>query len=175
MGIVYFYGSGVEKDYSRAFKYFQLSADQGYVEGHFLLGVMYYNGYGTVRRDYKMAVKHFNLAAQLGHTLGYYNLAQMHATGTGVLRSCTTATELYKNVAERGSSAQMFMEAHAAYKENDIEKALIKYLFLAELGYEVAQSNVAYILDQCMMFIFHLFSLKNISISRKSEKTRKVI
>lgn len=148
MGIVYFYGSGVERDYARAFKYFQLSADQGYVEGHFLLGVMYYHGYG-VRKDYKMAVKHFNLAAQLGHVLGYYNLAQMHATGTGVLRSCTTATELYKNVAERGSSAQIFMEAHAAYKENDVEKALIKYMFLAELGYEVAQSNVAYILDQC--------------------------
>lgn len=154
MGIVYFYGSGVERDFSRAFKYFQLSADQGYVEGHFMLGVIYYHGYG-VRKDFKMAVKHFHLAAQLGHVLGYYNLAQMHATGTGVLRSCDTATEFYKNVAERGSSAQMFMEAHAAYKENDIDKALVKYMFLAELGYEVAQSNVAYILDQ---FSTNLFS-----------------
>lgn len=151
LGTIYFYGSGVERDYGKALKYFQMSADQGYVEGHFLLGIMHYFGYG-VRKDYKMAVKHFNLAAQLGHVLGYYNLAQMHATGTGVLRSCTTATELYKNVAERGSSSQLFMEAHTAYKENDIEKALIKYMYLAELGYEVAQSNVAYILDQCKFY-----------------------
>ena len=151
MGIVYFYGSGVDKDYAKALKYFQLSADQGYVEGHFLLGILYYYGYG-VKKDYKMAVKYFNLAAQLGHVLGYYNLAQMHATGTGVLRSCTTATELYKNVAERGPSALIFQEAYTAYKENDVEKALIKYTFLAELGYEVAQSNVAYILDQCKTF-----------------------
>lgn len=147
MGIVYFYGSGVERNYQKALQYFQLSADQGYVEGHFLLGIMYYFGYG-VKKDYKSAVKYFNLAAQLGHVLGYFNLAQMHATGTGVLRSCTTATELYKNVAERGSSALMFQEAHNSYKENDIERALIKYTFLAELGYEVAQSNVAFILDQ---------------------------
>ena len=147
LGTIYFYGSGVERDYAKALKYFQLSADQNYVEGHFLLGIIYYYGYG-VKKDYKMAVKHFNLAAQLGHVLGYYNLAQMHATGTGVLRSCMTATELYKSVTERGQTAHMFMEAHAAYKENDIEKALIKYTFLAELGYEVAQSNVAFILDQ---------------------------
>lgn len=147
MGIVYLYGSGAEKDYSKALKYFQLAADQGYVEGHFLLGVMYFYGFG-IRKDYKMAVKHFNLAAQLGHVLGYFNLAQMHATGTGVLRSCPTAAELYKNVAERGPVSHMLMEAHSAYREGNMEKALIKYIFLAELGFEVAQSNAAYILDQ---------------------------
>ena len=151
LGTIYFYGSGVERDYAKALKFFQLSADQNYVEGHFLLGIIYYYGYG-VKKDYKMAVKHFNLAAQLGHVLGYYNLAQMHATGTGVLRSCMTATELYKSVTERGKTAFIFMEAHAAYKENDIERALIKYTFLAELGFEVAQSNVAYILDQSNYF-----------------------
>lgn len=148
MGIIYFYGSGVERDYAKAIKYFQLSADQGYVEGHFLLGVMYFYGYG-IRRDFKMAVKYFNLAAQLGHVLGYFNLAQMHASGTGVLRSCQTAAELYKNVAERGPISHMFMEAHSAYREANLEKALVKYIFLAELGFEVAQSNAAYILDQC--------------------------
>jgi SEL1 protein len=40
------------------------------------------------------------------------------------------------------------MEAHMEYKRGDVDTALIKYMFLAELGYEVAQSNVAHILDQ---------------------------
>ena len=40
------------------------------------------------------------------------------------------------------------MDAHDAYKNGDLKTALIKYYFLAELGYEVAQSNVAYILDK---------------------------
>lgn len=42
----------------------------------------------------------------------------------------------------------MFMDAYDAYKKGDMKKALSKYYFLAELGYEIAQSNVAYILDK---------------------------
>ena len=42
----------------------------------------------------------------------------------------------------------MLMDAHSMYKDGNIGGALLKYAFLAELGYEVAQSNVAYILDQ---------------------------
>ena len=42
----------------------------------------------------------------------------------------------------------MLAEAYNLYKEGNINQALLKYTFLAELGYEVAQSNVAYLLDQ---------------------------
>ncbi|RNA27147.1 sel-1 -like protein [Brachionus plicatilis] len=153
LGMIYFYGSGVEKDFAKALKFFQMSADQGYVEGYFMLGIMHFYGYG-VRKDFKSAVKYFNLAAQFGHVLGYFNLAQMHATGTGVLRSCPTAAELYKNVAERGTSSLLFSQAYHAYKEGDLDKSLVKYMLLAELGYEVAQSNVAYILDQFSTRLF---------------------
>ena len=55
---------------------------------------------------------------------------------------------MFKNVAERGKWSMMFMDAYDAYKKGDIKKALSKYYFLAELGYENAQSNVAYILDK---------------------------
>lgn len=41
----------------------------------------------------------------------------------------------------------MMMDAHRMYHEGNVDTALIKYMFLAELGYEVAQSNVAYLLD----------------------------
>ena len=75
----------------------------------------YYNGWG-VRKDYKMAIKYFNLASQSGHVLAFYNLAEMHATGTGMLRSCPTAVELFKNVAERGKWGEKMMEAHTEYR-----------------------------------------------------------
>lgn len=42
----------------------------------------------------------------------------------------------------------MFMDAYDAYKKGDLKTALLKYYLLAELGYEVAQSNVAYMLDK---------------------------
>jgi len=34
------------------------------------------------------------------------------------------------------------------YRESNTDGALLLYTLLAELGYEVAQSNVAYILDK---------------------------
>ncbi|XP_076442621.1 protein sel-1 homolog 1-like [Babylonia areolata] len=147
LGMMYLHGKGVDKDLSKAFRYFSLAADQGWVDGQLQLGIMYFSGLG-VRRDYKMAVKFFNLASQGGHVLAYYNLAMMHATGTGVLRSCHTAVELFKNVAERGRWSEMIMDAHRLYKEGFSDAAIIKYMFLAELGYEVAQSNVAFMLDR---------------------------
>ena len=40
------------------------------------------------------------------------------------------------------------MEAHSDYRKGKTEEAVVKYQLLAELGYEVAQSNVAYLFDR---------------------------
>uniref|UniRef100_A0A673BBQ9 Fibronectin type-II domain-containing protein n=1 Tax=Sphaeramia orbicularis TaxID=375764 RepID=A0A673BBQ9_9TELE len=147
LGMAYLYGRGVQVNYELALKYFQKAAEQGWVDGQLQLGTMYYNGIG-VKRDYKQALKFFNLASQAGHILAFYNLAQMHATGTGVMRSCHTAVELFKNVCERGRWSERLMTAYSSFKEGETDAALVQYLLLAEQGYEVAQSNVAFILDQ---------------------------
>merc|ERR1719188_984590 len=147
LGLMYMQGRGVGKDYKKAFDYFKKAAEQNWVDGQLHLGNMYYNGLG-VSVDYKMAVKYFNLASQSGHILAFFNLADMHATGTGMLRSCPTAVELYKNVAERGKWGEIMMEAHSNYRKGKTEEAVVKYQLLAELGYEVAQSNVAFLFDR---------------------------
>ncbi|XP_039597163.1 protein sel-1 homolog 1 isoform X1 [Polypterus senegalus] len=147
LGMAYLYGRGVPVNYDLALKYFQKAAEQGWVDGQLQLGTMYYRGIG-VKRDYKQALKYFNLASQAGHILAFYNLAQMHATGTGVMRSCHTAVELFKNVCERGRWSERLMSAYSSYKDGDADSAIVQYLLLAEQGYEVAQSNVAFILDQ---------------------------
>ncbi|XP_067680164.1 protein sel-1 homolog 1-like isoform X2 [Haliotis asinina] len=158
LGMMYMNGMGVDKDLTKAVRFFTMAADQGWVDGQLQLGIMHFSGLG-VRRDYKVAVKYFNLASQGGHVLAYYNLAQMHATGTGVIRNCHTAVELFKNVAERGRWSEMLMDAHRLYKEGQVDASLIKYTFLAELGYEVAQSNVAYILDNGESKLFEDFEV----------------
>ncbi|KAM4664263.1 protein sel-1 homolog 1 [Discoglossus pictus] len=147
LGMAYLYGRGVPVNYDLALKYFQKAADQGWVDGQLQLGSMYYNGVG-VKRDYKQALKYFNLASQGGHILAFFNLAQMHATGTGVMRSCHTAVELFKNVCERGRWSERLMTAYNGYKNGNSNTAIVQYLLLAEQGYEVAQSNAAFILDQ---------------------------
>ena len=160
LGLAYYHGAGVEQNYEKALKLFKLSADQSYVEGQLMLGVMYYNGEG-VKRDFKTAIKWFQAASQSGHILAVYNLAQMHATGTGVLRSCPTATELFKNVAERGRWSNMFTEAFHLYKQGHVEQAFMIYLYLAELGYEVAQANAAYIIDQMPYEVSNIYKTKD--------------
>ncbi|XP_019715084.1 protein sel-1 homolog 1 isoform X2 [Hippocampus comes] len=154
LGMAYLYGRGVSVNYELALKYFQKAAEQGWVDGQLQLGTMYYNGMG-VKRDYKQALKFFNLASQAGHILAFYNLAQMHATGTGVMRSCHTAVELFKNMCERGRWSERLLTAYGSFKEGDSDAALVQYLLLSEQGYEVAQSNVAFILDQKGAKIFN--------------------
>ncbi|KAJ8936610.1 hypothetical protein NQ314_012225 [Rhamnusium bicolor] len=147
LGLMYLYGKGVEKDYSKAHQFFLAAADQGWVDGQLQLGNMYFSGLG-VKKDFKMANKYFSLASQSGHVLAYYNLGQMHAQGTGMLRSCPTAVELFKNVAERGRWGEILMQAHADFREGRYDESFVQYALLSELGYEVAQSNAAFLLDR---------------------------
>lgn len=57
-------------------------------------------------------------------------------------------TQLFKNVCERGRWSERLMTAYNSYKDEDYNAAVVQYLLLAEQGYEVAQSNAAFILDQ---------------------------
>ncbi|XP_054579900.1 protein sel-1 homolog 2 isoform X3 [Eptesicus fuscus] len=146
LGLLYFYGKGVPVNYGEALKYFQKAAEKGWPNAQFQLGFMYYSGSG-VWKDYKLAFKYFYLASQSGQPLAIYYLAEMYATGAGVLRSCRTAVELYKGVCELGHWAEKFLTAYFAYKDGDIDSSLVQYALLAEMGYEVAQSNSAFILE----------------------------
>ncbi|XP_073734513.1 protein sel-1 homolog 2 isoform X9 [Callorhinus ursinus] len=146
LGLLYFYGKGVPVNYAEALKYFQKAAEKGWPNAQFQLGFMYYSGSG-VWKDYKLAFKYFYLASQSGQPLAIYYLAKMYATGRGVLRSCRTAVELYKGVCELGHWAEKFLTAYFAYKDGDIDSSLVQYALLAEMGYEVAQSNSAFILE----------------------------
>ncbi len=73
--------------------------------------------------------------------------------------------QLFKNVAERGDWSERLMDAHSMYKEGNVDGALLLYSRLAELGYEVAQSNVAFILDKGDL-LYSSPSLKGHSLER---------
>jgi len=55
----------VNKYYSKAIEYFQLSSQQGNSVAQYNLGYMYLNGYG-VNKDYSKAIELYKLAAQNG-------------------------------------------------------------------------------------------------------------
>lgn len=63
--------------------------------------------------------------------------------------SCfSQATVLFKMVAERGPWSSLSRWALDSYLKGDVGKAFLLYSRMAELGYEVAQSNAAWILDK---------------------------
>ncbi|XP_055848390.1 protein sel-1 homolog 1 isoform X2 [Episyrphus balteatus] len=154
LGLMYLQGLGVPADTTKAFNYFTQASDQGWVDGQLQLGNMYFTGNG-VKTDYKLALKYFSSASQSGHVLAYYNLGVMHAYGLGMLRSCPAAVEFFKNVAERGRWSEMLMQAYNDYKKYEMDTSYMKYALLAEMGYEVGQSNAAFLLDRNEVTIFN--------------------
>lgn len=62
------------------------------------------------------------------------------------------------------------MEAHWHYRNGHFEEAFVTYALLAELGYEVSQSNAAFILDKGTLchhsissysFVFYFYFITN--------------
>ena len=101
-----------------------------------------------VKKAYDKALHYFTLSAHQGHTLALYNLGQMHLNGLGTPRSCQVAVQFLKAVAERGAWGTQLDAAHAALQNSDTAQSIQLYAPLAEGGYEVAQYNIAFQLDQ---------------------------
>lgn len=147
LGVLYKLGQGVTKSEKKAFELFSKAAALEDSEGQLRLAHQYFDGLGT-KRDYRKAIHYYSLAAQQGHVLAMHSLGEIHATGTGTSRNCELAAGLFKNVAERGSWSKLFAQAYDAYELDKVDAAALMYMFLGELGYEMAQNNAAYILDE---------------------------
>ncbi|KAA8541357.1 hypothetical protein F0562_025324 [Nyssa sinensis] len=148
MGYLYVKGYGVEKkNYTKAKEFFEKAAENEEPGGHYNLGVMYLKEIG-VKRDVKLACKFFMQAANAGQPKAFYQLAKMFHTGVGLKKNLPMATALYKLVAERGPWSSLSRWALESYLKGDVGKAFFLYSRMAELGYEVAQSNAAWILDK---------------------------
>ncbi|XP_027125942.1 ERAD-associated E3 ubiquitin-protein ligase component HRD3A isoform X1 [Coffea arabica] len=148
MGYLYVKGYGVEKkNYTKAKEYFEKAAENEEAGGFYNLGVVYLKGIG-VKRDLRQACNYFIPAANAGQPKAFYQLAKMFQTGVGLKKNLPMATALYKLVAERGPWSSMSRWALESYLKGDVGKAFLLYSRMAELGYEVAQSNAAWILDK---------------------------
>ncbi|XP_032478412.1 protein sel-1 homolog 1 isoform X5 [Phocoena sinus] len=112
-------------------QYYQFLAEKGDVQAQVGLGQLHLHGGRGVEQNHQRAFDYFNLAANAGNSHAMAFLGK-----------------LFKNVCERGRWSERLMTAYNSYKDGDYNAAVIQYLLLAEQGYEVAQSNAAFILDQ---------------------------
>ena len=148
----YLHGLGRKVEREQAMKYFKKAAQSGNSNAMYNLGVIYMGGGGEEDEeddevDYSAAAENFQKAAQNGHTKSVHKLGLMHMHGMGRDRSCETATELMKNVAARGPWNVALDEAYLHFQNQEYHVALVTYLMMAEQGYEVAQHNAAYMIE----------------------------
>ncbi|KAF5198805.1 Erad-associated e3 ubiquitin-protein ligase component hrd3a [Thalictrum thalictroides] len=148
LGYLYVKGYGVgKKNYTKAVEYFGKAAENEDAAGHYNLGLLYLKGIG-VKKDVRIACNFFITAASVGQPKAFFQLAKMFHTGIGLKKNLGKATQLYKVVAERGPWSYLSRWALESYLKGEVGKAFILYSRMAELGYEVAQSNAAWILDK---------------------------
>ncbi|CAI9786898.1 unnamed protein product [Fraxinus pennsylvanica] len=147
MGYLYVKGYGVEKNYTKAKEYFEKAADKKEPGGFYNLGVIYLKGLG-VKQDLKIARKYILTAVKAGQPKAFYQLAKMLHTGVGMKKNLPVAIKLYKIVAERGPWSSLSRWAIESYLKGDVSMSFLLYSRMAEMGYEVAQSNSAWILDK---------------------------
>lgn len=144
LGLMHLQGLGVRKDAVLAAEYFKEAANQDFASAQVNMGQLFLD-----QGDVNTATRFFDLAARHKHIEAFYHLAEIFNNGVGRERSCGMATAYYKLVAEKVEYIHSsFEEANRAYSDGDTELALVLYMMSAEQGYEYAQANVAYILDE---------------------------
>lgn len=144
LGLMYLQGLGVRKDALTAADYFKQAAIQDFASAQVRLAQLFLD-----QGDIQTATQFFEMAARHNHIEALYHLAEISNNGVGRERSCSLATYYYKLVAEKVETIHSaFDEANSAYEDGDAETALVTYMMAAEQGYESAQVNVAYMLDE---------------------------
>jgi len=147
LGYLYYYGTtSLARNTRLAFKHFNESAAGGSSDGMFNLACLYLSGKGA-DQSFQKAVLWFTQALERGHTPAGYQLAVMHLNGIGTVRDCDIAVTLLKKVCERGGWVSSKLVDAYDFSEKKPDRAALLFFKLAEAGHEVAQMNLAHLLD----------------------------
>ncbi|MCA1245067.1 tetratricopeptide repeat protein [Massilia sp. MS-15] len=77
LGLMYYMGRGVARDYRQAFSWHHKAARQGKADAQYVVGAMYYTG-NAVPQDQRHAVTWFRKAAEQGHAEAQHALGLMY-------------------------------------------------------------------------------------------------
>ncbi|OXG13228.1 SEL1 protein [Cryptococcus neoformans Tu401-1] len=148
LGILYRDGLGVPVDLTRAQGHFQAAAAASLPEAQVNVAKLLLN-----RGEYQAALPFLDSALRGGNPLEAFHLsAQIHTTHARSSKStslppamCGVAVAYEKLVSERGSWNEDFLlEADEAWARGEEGKAMMGWYIAAEMGYEIAQNNVAF-------------------------------
>jgi TPR repeat protein len=135
LGKLYYNGISVPQNYTDAFKYFKLAADQGYSVAECYVGLMYYHEKGVIL-NYEEAFKYFKLAADKGYAKAQYFIGIMYYYGQGTKEDYKNAYKYLKSVVDQNNikieeyiNAQ-YLVGKMYYNGHGIDKNLLAALLL---------------------------------------------
>jgi TPR repeat protein len=161
MGDRYFYGNGVERDYTTALEWYRKAAGHGSADGQYNIGWLFENGFG-VTQDSAQATLWYQKAADQGdgHARAALGRLQSHLTpdeqnemggryfyGRGVEQDYAKAMEWYRKAADQGFADAQFTVG-SLYENGwgvakDIDQARVWYQKAADQAYGPAKTALA--------------------------------
>ncbi len=102
LGVLYYMGQGVPRDYTKAREWFEKAAAQGYAMSQTALGMLYEKGRG-LPQDYAMARQWYEKAAMQGYEMAQYNLGWLYHNGRGVPQNYAKARQWIEKSAAQGN------------------------------------------------------------------------
>ncbi|XP_008117030.2 protein sel-1 homolog 3 isoform X1 [Anolis carolinensis] len=147
------YYHNFQRDYAKAAKYWLKAEAMGSPEASFNLGVLYLDGIypGQTGRNHTVAADYFYKAAEGGHMEGTLRCSQYYISGNLARfpRDPEKAVVWAKFVAEKnGYLGHVIRKALNAYLDLSWHEALLYYIFAAETGIEVSQTNLAHLCEE---------------------------
>ena len=145
LGLCYFNGTGLPKDWGQAIYWFKKSAEQGYAAAQNNLGLCYARGEGVPQDDVQAAYW-YREAAEQNYGRAQCNLGNCYYSGRGVSKDLKNAAEWYRKAAENDSIvAQVNLGSCYEYGEGitrDLKMAEYWYLKAANQGNLRAQEGL---------------------------------
>ena len=136
-----------DKEYDKAFTYFQEAVKQGNAEAEYMIATMYDKGYG-VERNFKKSFQFYKSSGEKGFAESQYNTGVAYEFGEGVKRDHKNAVYWYKKaVSQQHKLAEfnlgvMYRMGKGGLKQNP-QRAFELFYRSAKQEYPIAQHQLA--------------------------------
>lgn len=150
LGYMYLYGTdGVESDYKKSFKYYEMAANQNDKIALNNLGSLYFSGIGT-EKNYVKAAQLFARAAELGSDDAAINLAFIYLSSDNK-ENMKDAVKLFEQAVKAGNNTARFMLGYAYYKGFELPQDYHKAVELMKIASNAQLDEAQYVLGLMYM------------------------
>ena len=118
LGLMYYMGRGVERDYKQAMAWHRKAALQGKADAQYVVGAMYYTG-NSVPQDQKEAVSWFRKAAEQGHAEAQHALGLMYRYHVAGMPQDVVLAYMLWNLAAAGGNTNATEQRASIARQHD--------------------------------------------------------